>query len=185
MPRLQLSWKPETWCVARIQLQGKPIPRFQVLRRVAFSPASPEVGLWSEEQHRRWLTSPPFMTDFFWWGAGPWCEGSSASRWLGSRGNWRFLSWMLEAVNITGPAPRCLSPDTAHLWPRGVMLRGRVFMERHLSSSFFPLLSHSINFLRERSDVSSIFKSNQALSLRHEQVAVQCALHSKLPQLQI
>lgn len=53
-------------------------------------------------------------------------------------------------------------------------------MELHLSSSFCLLLSHSINFLREGSEASSVFKkNNQALSLIHDQVA-SCAVYSTL-----
>lgn len=140
-------------------------------REFSFLQQAPGLGLWSEEQHRRWLAPSPFMA------------------WL-SLVRGRTLMWGILGLLVVGKwgelaisvvdAWSCahhrtcstgLSPDTAHLWPKSVMLRGCDFIELHLSSSFCLLLSHSINFLREGSEASSVFKNNQALSLRHDQIA--------------
>lgn len=112
------------------------------------------------------------------------------------RGPWPPGGW--EVRGAGGFCRGCLklrtSEDLLHVlvtWPCSPLTRRCHALRTCLygTSPFlflFPLLSHSIHFFRERSDASSIFKkSNQALSLRHEQVAVQCAPHSQIPQLQI
>lgn len=182
--RWKLAWSSVLMC-HRSPTSRKPIPRSLSPAESSLFSSKPwgRAVIWGASQE--WLTSPPFHGSLslvrgktLTWGE-PRPPGAWEVRGAGDFHRRCLKLWTSEDL-LSLPVTRHCSPLTKRcLAPRTCLYETIPFLFR------FSHLIHSVNVLRDESNASSIFKkSNQALSQRHEQVAIHCALPLQFPQLQ-